>query len=142
MKKSFVVAFLMMGLVFVSCNKDDDGGEVTTETRLVGTWKLISGLSAGEPDELNDCDKQTIAVFKDDSTFSEEYHYTSGDSCLMSPTSGTWEITSEGKLKANYNTTDGSDFETELSDFEISGNTLKVIYGTEGGEDSNTYLKQ
>lgn len=142
MKKPIFVVFMALGLSFFSCNKDDENKGDTPEAQLAGTWRLVSGISAGEPDELDDCDKKTIAIFKSDNTFAEEYHYTHNESCIMAPTSGTWEIISEGKIKAIYNNIDEGQTETEVVDYELSGNTLKMIYGIEGGEDSNTYQRQ
>jgi hypothetical protein len=79
MKKLIVVAFILAGLTFVACNKDDDNndtGATTIDLLASGTWKIdtigFDGNKDGIIDEevpggLGECQLDNTITFNKDS---------------------------------------------------------------------------
>ena len=138
MKKVFLVCFAFAGVLFTSCNKDDDQ---SPEETLSGSWQLTAELDNGEAYELDNCDKELTIVFNPDGTYDYiEYDPVEGNEneCVVSEEdseSGSWSVPSEGTLMIS----DGT-FSVSM-EYNIDGSELTLTIVYEDGDESYTSVQ-
>jgi hypothetical protein len=131
MKKLFLASTFLLSLLFVSCDKDDDGESVNP---LIGSWTFFQEQIDGELVEGDDCEKKATAVFNEDMSFEYiAYGSITGDpeECEIDSDSdtGTWSIPSTDVLEITY-----SDGSIEEGMYTIDGDTLTLNFEYENND--------
>lgn len=89
MKKILFITLIIF--TSISCSKDNDNKmneNTTSKDPLIGTWTL--SLLSNSP--VNDCEKKTTYIFKEDFTFSyEEYRVNNGACSKSGNKKGEWK---------------------------------------------------
>jgi hypothetical protein len=113
-------------LVLTGCGNDDD--RAVASSAIAGSWKLTTYTNDGEPDILNDCEKNSTITFRDEpkSFTVVDYGYAQ-NVCTSSSFDGTWVKTA---ANAYTITTQGGTQDLEIT---VSGNILTLSFndGTE-----------
>ncbi len=70
MKNRCTVFLILIGLVFVSCNKDDDNTESENQqsnSKLIGKWGQVSFVQGEDLMVVTDCEKRSTIEFTQNS---------------------------------------------------------------------------
>ncbi len=146
MKKLNLLILFIAAITIISCKKDDDAsGEenTTSNSQLVGTWKIVSIVEDEIPEDLSDCRKKSNYVFKSDNTYVNE-HFVDGGlgtaPCLDDGFSGTYSISGN---KITF-IEDDSEAEGEgiVYEFKVENNVFSLIDNEGGSIYVETYTKQ
>lgn len=145
MKKLLLIAICSL-FVTTSCRKDDDEKKVDL---IVGTWKLNKqvtqyGNGTSETENPNSCEAQSNFVFASDKNLLSNEYYSSGTSCVLDDTSGTYSYDETTKLLTLILDGDNNSVKVET----LNSNEL-IISVEEGDLDGDgktdkflTYLKK
>ena len=129
MKKIILVATVFLSALSIACNKDDDGGNDTTDP-IVGTWKYTQYLVDGkEKEPLTDCEKKSTYVFNADGKAEDNYYEDVNSECKIYKGSGTWKKNENG----TYTGTFKDDVEEYTTSFKLSDGKL-IIEENEAGK--------
>ena len=90
MIKVYSTLVLLICLSLFACSSDDNNQPIpaTTNTSLVGVWRLESAISGGNAVSLTDCQKQTGVTFFDNGVVEELFILS--DPCQLSTGSATY----------------------------------------------------
>ena len=147
MKKLNVFLSLLLIIVSFSCSSDDDGSDDNQNetSQLVGTWKITEKVENGETISLiPGCEAESGYIFQSDNRYIENDFGTVnlGDStrCDDDGIPGSWGI-SQNILTLNYDAFEGEPAFSLDFEFELSEDTLVLIY-TEGSfTERSTYIR-
>lgn len=152
MKKTYLMAFALMGLtVFSSCDKDD---EKTSENKLLGTWTVTEAdldievndmpLLDYLVDYLDLSEEEAViyaaafeSIYSDFATdglkitFNSNNTYT-GEMPGEAPQNGTYSLSADGKT---LTLDGGTEDESQVSIISLTSTTLEVKQEEEGEED-------
>ncbi len=145
MKKLNLFLSLLLTIILFSCSNDDDGVNENQISELVGTWKITEKIENGATISLiPGCEAESGYIFQSDNRYIENDFGTvnlgNSTRCDDDGIPGSWSI-SENTLRLNYDAFDGEPAFSLNFEFEISGETLILIY-TEGNfTERSTYTR-
>lgn len=99
MKKLNLLFGILIAVTILSCSSDDDDSN-SNESTILGEWILVNQIYDGQNENLSDCELQETLTFNSDGTLIS--YYTDNDPC---------------------------EFFTEIQQYELNGDELKILFG-------------
>lgn len=138
--KYFLYA-LLLSAVYLSCEKEDNHGNLSPDEKIIGTWQLSKLVIEGEVIELNACKLKSTEEYFEDGTFVSNYFYKidgKGD-CLEGNDTWFWRYIRENEFIINEDTT----IEVNFSNNNNAMTTIRYWDGdkSKGIEYERSYIR-